>query len=87
MARRETGLKSEKKTQARVGSGKRTPWVEVCQPDEEKNWERKLFSLLTPALMGDPSTEAASSPRVQETPNKPVRTNTKIFFCIICLSK
>ena len=54
MARRETGLKSEKKTQARVASGKRTPWVEVCQPDEEKNWERKLFSLLTPALMGDP---------------------------------
>ena len=31
-----------------------TDFKQQCQPDEEKNWERKLFYLLTPALMGDP---------------------------------
>jgi hypothetical protein len=29
------------------------PWVQVDQPEAERIWERKLFYLLTPALMGD----------------------------------
>jgi hypothetical protein len=39
----------------------------VSQPDGKKNWERKLFYLLTPALMGDPFTFTENAQSVNET--------------------
>jgi hypothetical protein len=33
-----------------------TDFRQQCQPDEEKNWERKFFHLLQPAPMVDPFT-------------------------------